>query len=304
MHLDWLPPWLFPDSETLGLSLARIALTLVAAWIVQRLGFLLVWRGERWLAKARAHSLDDASVDHGRQRARTLAQTTRHLITTLVGAAAIIHILEVFGWDVKPLLVGASILGAALGFGAQSLVRDVIAGAFILIEDQFAVGDRVEVNGQVALVEDVTLRRTRLRDFQGRLLFVPNGEMKIVVNHSRGWHVAIVDLPLAPNQDPAAISAAAERIAVDVNADEELQPHFQEQMRVLGFDRIGPEGAVLRLAARVNPGASAAIVSRAARGIALARLREAGVRTTPGVDPAIVNVSEAAPGAPPPDGTR
>lgn len=272
MLLDTLPKWLPEDLGPVGTVLVRLALTLLAAWVLQRLGFLLVRRAERLLVRA-AHG-----GEHAVQRARTLGQSARHLVTTIVAVGAFFHVLEVLGWDLRPLLVGAGILGAALAFGAQTLVRDVIAGVFILVEDQFSVGDAVEVTGQPATVEAVTLRSTRLRDWQGRLLFVPNGEMKIVINHSRGWHLAVVDLPLAVNQDLGRVLDVAAAIAADVNADPELQPNLKEPMRVLGIERLGPDGAVVRLAARTPPGAPNAIVARATRSLALVRLHEAGLR--------------------------
>src|SRR5262249_12296283 len=172
-----LPGWLAPDPQQIGLVLLRLALTVLAAFLGQRVLFLLVGRGEPWLLEA-SHS-----TGHSAQRARTLGQIFRNAVTAATFSWALVHALDILGWDVKPLLVGASILGASLGFGAQFLVRDVIAGTFIFIEDQFVVGDTIEVNGQAATVEAVTLRSTRLRDFQGRELHVPNGEMKIVVNH-------------------------------------------------------------------------------------------------------------------------
>ncbi|MCC6650310.1 MAG: mechanosensitive ion channel family protein [Candidatus Eisenbacteria bacterium] len=293
MICAFLPPWLVPDSERIAEAAVSVALTLALAWLLQRIGFLVVRRLERWMV----------SATHGReagvQRARTLGQMFRHLITTLVSAGALLHVLEIFGWDVKPLLVGASILGAALGFGAQFLVRDVIAGAFILIEDQFSVGDAIEVNGQVGTVEAVTLRSTRLRDLSGRLLFVPNGEMKIVVNHSRDWHLAAVDVPIAPNQDLERALALAEGVAGEINADEDLRSRLLEPLGVLGIERVGPEGAVLRMMARALPGAAAFDVSREARRRLMARLREAGVRVASGAEVEYVSASRAAPFAEP-----
>src|SRR6266705_4195962 len=116
---------------------------------------------------------------------------------SLITCGALIHVLAVLGWDVKPLLAGAGLLGVVLGFGAQTLIRDVIAGFFILVENQFSVGELIEVNGNAATVEDLTVRCTRLRDFNGFVHFVPNGEMKIVTNRSRGWTRIAVDLPIA-----------------------------------------------------------------------------------------------------------
>ncbi len=272
MLLDITTSWLPPDTGPVGKTLAGLALTLLAAWLLQRLGFLLVWRAERWLVRSAQGS------EHAVQRSHTLAQSARHLVTTLVGVGAFFHVLEVLGWDLRPLLVGASVLGAALAFGAQTLVRDIIAGVFILVDDQFSVGDTVEVNGQAATVEGVTLRSTRLRDWQGRLLFVPNGEMRIVVNHSRGWHLAIVDLPLAVNQDLGRVLEVAAAIAGEVNADPALAPHRLEPMTVVGIERLGVDGAFVRLVAKSLPGAGAATVAREARRIALERMRAAGLR--------------------------
>ena len=272
MLLDITSSWLPPETGPVGKTFAGLALTLLAAWLLQRLGFLLVWRAERWLVRS-AHG-SEQSV----QRARTLAQSARHLVTTIVSVGAFFHALEVLGWDLRPLLVGASVLGAALAFGAQTMVRDVIAGVFILVDDQFSVGDTVEVNGQAATVEGVSLRSTRLRDWQGRLLFVPNGEMRIVINHSRGWQLAIVDLPLAVNQDLGRVLKVAAAIADEVNADPALQPHRLEPMTVVGIERLGVDGAFVRLVAKALPGAGAATVARQGRRIALARMHSAGLR--------------------------
>jgi small conductance mechanosensitive channel len=99
------------------------------------------------------------------------------------------------------LLAGAGIVGLAVGFGAQTLVRDVIAGVFILLENQFAVGDIIEIAGKPATVEAVTVRSTTLRDYNGYVHFVPNGEMKIVTNRSRGWNRVFIDVVVAGDQD-------------------------------------------------------------------------------------------------------
>ncbi len=261
------------DPDALLTALARVGLTLVIAILVQRRAFLIVARAERLLVRAAQGQVA------ARQRARTLGQTTRNLITTVVAAGALLHVLGVFGWDVKPLVVGASILGAALAFGAQTLVRDVIAGASILIEDQFSVGDAVEVAGTVATVEEVTLRVTRLRDFQGRLLFVPNGEMKIVINHSRDWHRALVDLPIAPNQDLAHALEAANAAIAEVARHPELSGELLDPPQVIGLERVGVDGVVLRLAVRTAPGAVSATAARELRRVALEQLLRAGVRT-------------------------
>jgi moderate conductance mechanosensitive channel len=267
-----LSKWL-AELGPISAMLVRLAITLVAAWLVQRIGFLLVRRSERWVV--RSAEGEARAV----QRAHTLGQSARHLVTTLVVLGAFFYGLEVLGLDLRPLLVGAGILGAGLAFGAQTLVRDHISGVFILVDDQFSVGDSVEVNGQAATVEAVNLRSTRLRDWQGRLLFVPNGEMRIVVNHSRGgWYLAVVDLPIAVNQDLGSVLDVAAGVASEVNGHPELNQLLQQPMKVMGIERLGPDGAIVRLAGRSLPGAPGFELARQARRIALARLREAGIR--------------------------
>jgi len=243
------------------------------AWLAQRLLFLLVRRSEGWLTRAARET------GHGLQRARTIGQIFRNAATTVVFSWAVIHSLDVLGWDVKPLLVGASILGAALGFGAQFLIRDIIAGTFIFIEDQFVVGDTIEVNGQAATVEAVSLRSTRLRDFLGRELHVPNGEMKVVVNHSRGWNRAVVDLPVAPGQDLARVLRVTEAVAGEVNQDSAWRDLLVDPFAVIGLERVGTDGAILRLVARTRPGGDAARLAREARLRLLQRWEEEGIRT-------------------------
>ena len=268
-----LPQMLAFDTERGAEILLRLGLTLVAAWIAQRVLFFLVWRIETWLVRA------SRGTEHGVQRAKTIRQLLRNGITTVVMVWAVIHGLEILGWDVKPLLVGASILGAALGFGAQFLVRDIIAGTFIFIEDQFVVGDTIEVNGIAATVEEVTLRSTRLRDFQGRELHVPNGEMKMVINHSRGWQRAVVDLPVAPGQDLALALKIAETVASELNAEPPWNEMLLEPFEVMGFERSGAEGSTLRVVGRARPGGDAPRLSRELRLRLLQRWKNVGIRT-------------------------
>jgi small conductance mechanosensitive channel len=272
MFADVVNSWLPSDAGPILRLLLQFLATIVTAWLLQQMGFLLVGRIQRWLV------LKAAGSTHAVLRARTLRATGRNVVTTLVLVGSFFHVLELLGWDLRPLLVGASVMGAALSFGAQTLVRVLISGVFILIEDQYTEGEAVEVNGQAATVEDLTLRSTRLRDWQGRVVFVPNSEMKVVVNHSRGWHLAVVDLPLALNQDLGSVFEVAAAIVREVNAEPTLQPYLLEPMKVLGIERFGTGGAFVRLAAKTPPGAPGAEVSRAARRIAIARMYAAGLR--------------------------
>ena len=170
---------LIPEPEKLLDMGVSLLLTVAAAFLLWQLAYLIVGRVEKWIGRAAGRA------EGGEQRARTLGSIFRNLAVVLIVSGALVHALAVLGWDIRPLLAGAGILGVALGFGAQTLVRDVIAGFFILVENQFSVGDVIEVNGQAAKVEGLTVRCTCLRDFNGYVHFVPNGEMKVVVNRSR-----------------------------------------------------------------------------------------------------------------------
>jgi small conductance mechanosensitive channel len=143
----------------------------------------------------------------------------------------------------------------------------------------------------------VTLRSTRLRDFNGSVMHVPNGEMRIVVNRSRGWNRAIVDLPVAPGQDLDNVLRITGRVVTEINADAAWRDLLVDPFDVLGFERAGPEGAVLRVVARARPGGDAARLAREARLRLLQRWNEAGIRT--GAEP-WPRAGRPTPDAPPP----
>jgi small-conductance mechanosensitive channel len=138
---------LFPESEMLIDIGVRAGLAIVIGFRAQRTLFLVVGRSQKWIERAGKDS------QHARRRAKTVGHILRNLITTVVVVAVTLYVLSALGWDIRPLLATAGIAGVALGFGAQTLVRDVIAGMFIIFEDQFAVGDLIEVNGKAATVE-------------------------------------------------------------------------------------------------------------------------------------------------------
>ena len=250
---------LLPGSEALIDGATRIGLGIVIGFLVQRLLFLLVGRLESWVVRAGRGGVP------AQQRARTLGQILRHLCTVVVLGAVAIRSLAVLGLDVRPLLAGAGILGVALGFGAQSLVRDVIAGLFILAEDQFSVGDLIEVNGRPATVEALTVRSTTLRDFNGHLHFVPNGEMKIVVNRSRGWSRLAVDVPVPPDQDVERALDVCEKVAHEMNNDAAWRSRLLDPIVVWGLEGLSATEARIGLAVRAQPGADAPEVARELR---------------------------------------
>ncbi|HEY3216565.1 MAG TPA: mechanosensitive ion channel domain-containing protein, partial [Candidatus Eisenbacteria bacterium] len=239
---------LIPETEKLADLGLRLGLALLSGLVVQRGLFLLVGRSEAWIERV------GRGGERARQRARTIGQILRNLVTVLVGISVVIYALGVLGWDVRPLLAGAGLLGVALGFGAQTLVRDVIAGVFIIAEDQFGVGDLIEVNGKAATVESLTVRSTTLRDFHGYLHFVPNGEMKIVVNRSRGWNRLAVDVPIAADEDVDRALEVCRRVAVTMSAEPAWKTRLLDEIQVWGLESLGGQELQVRMVIRAAPG--------------------------------------------------
>jgi len=188
------------------------------------------------------------------QRARTIGSVLRSASSVLVGLVAVGTILAEFGVALGPLLASAGIVGIALGFGAQNLVRDFLSGMFMLLEDQYGVGDIVDLGAASGTVEAVGLRITTVRDGNGTVWYVRNGEILRVGNKSQGYAVAVADLPLAHNADIAQAAEIAARVATAVAEDPEVAEHLIEAPEVVGIEKVGPEGVTFRVQARTNPG--------------------------------------------------
>ncbi|MEV4493930.1 mechanosensitive ion channel family protein [Micromonospora coxensis] len=180
-----------------------------------------------------------------RQRAEAIGSVLRSMVTAFVFGIALLMVLKEFSFDLAPLLASAGIAGVALGFGAQSLVKDLIAGLFMLIEDQYGVGDTVDLGEATGVVESVGLRVTTVRDARGVLWYIRNGEIVRVGNKSQGWALVVVDLPIgfASTEEATAVLRTA---AASVAMDPELAPEIVEEPEVLGVEQMTVDGAVIR----------------------------------------------------------
>ena len=188
------------------------------------------------------------------QHVKTLAGLLYSAGTAVIIAGAFLTALPVFGFNVTPIAAVAGLASLAFGFGAQHLVRDLINGFFIIIEDQFVVGEIVRVGAVVGRVEHLTLRRTVIRDVQGAVVTIPNGEVTQVANLSRDWGQVFVDILLPPEASPDTALAALERVCAELRADAAWSPVLVDGPRALGVDSFGPAGATLRLQLRTVPG--------------------------------------------------
>jgi len=188
------------------------------------------------------------------QHVRTLAGLLYSAGTAVILVGGVLTALPEFGFTVTPLAAAAGLASLAFGFGAQHLVRDFINGFFTIIEDQYVVGETIRIGTVVGRVEHLTLRRTVIRDIQGAVVSIPNGEISQVANLSRDWGQVFVDVAIAPEGSSDEALAALERVSTELRNDAAWSPVLVDGPRVLGIETFGPNGATLRLQLRAVPG--------------------------------------------------
>ena len=187
------------------------------------------------------------------KRAKTLGNILSNVTTIVVIAIGVLMILHEFGVDISPALTGAGILGVALGFGAQTLVRDFIGGFFLILENQVRVGDVVAINGTGGLVEEINLRTTILRDEEGTVHVFPNGAINTLANRSMHFSYYVVNLPLAYGEDTDRATALMKQIADEIWKDDAYRPFILEPLEVIGVDAF--EENAVRLKVRIKTAA-------------------------------------------------
>lgn len=264
------------DWSAIGGRAAKIALVLVLAVVFLRLGTRLAGRSIRSLGTR--SPLREASP-RSEQRAETLAGVAVSMVRIVVWTVAILLILEEFSLNLGPLLAGASIVGVAVGFGAQSLVKDFFSGFFILAEDQYAVGDVITIAEQTGTVEEINLRVTRIRSTDGTVWFVPNGEIRKVGNSAKEWSRSIVDVIVPNKADLAKATAAIAEEAAALAREPAWVESVLEEPEVLGVESLGADNVTVRVATKVAPAHRAAL-AREMRSRITARLQREGMVAT------------------------
>jgi len=187
------------------------------------------------------------------QRAATVASVLRSFVSFTIFVLTALMILGELDIDLLPLVAGTSIVGVALGFGAQNIVKDFLAGMFMMLEDQYGVGDVIDFEQATGTVEAVGLRTTRLRDINGTVWYVRNGEVVRVGNKSQGYAQVVLDVPIAASVDIDAASAALREVADEMHAEDEWASVFIGEPDVQGVESITRYETVLRLVVRVRP---------------------------------------------------
>ncbi|MFJ2033451.1 mechanosensitive ion channel family protein [Streptosporangium sp. NPDC087985] len=204
--------------------------------------------------------LDAVAAERRRQRAETIGSVLRPVASIVILGTAALTVLERLSVPIAPLLTSVGIVGVAIGFGAQELVKDFIAGMFMLLEDQYGVGDVIDVGTAVGTVEAVTLRITRLRDSDGRVWYVRNGTISRVGNESQGWSRATVDVPVAYASDIPAVRDLLKNVVEDMwNEDTYRDSVMVEEPQVWGIEQISNTAIVFRISAKTIPARQAEV---------------------------------------------
>ncbi|MCY1210981.1 putative MscS family protein YkuT [compost metagenome] len=224
----------------------RIVLIVAVAWItislLQRMVRTVRLRIERRMGGA-----------EGARRAETLGRVVRYLIALVISAIAVMLVLAEVGVSLAPILGAAGVVGLAIGFGAQSLVKDYFTGFFLLFEDQIRTGDVVKIAGIGGSVEDITLRHVRLRDYDGNVHFVPNGLITSVTNMSRSFAQAVVDVGVSYREDVDEVMKLMCKVASQLRADPQHSSRILADLEMAGVERLDDSAVILRCRFKVAP---------------------------------------------------
>ncbi|HET7761206.1 MAG TPA: mechanosensitive ion channel family protein [Phycicoccus sp.] len=275
---------------TVGLRvLLTVVLAVVALWLLRR----VIDRVVATMTSKSARRLAESGVagkvlatatgmggERQRQRVETVGSLLRSMVTFVVATVASLTILALLGIPLGPLLASAGVAGVALGFGAQSLVKDFLSGVFMIMEDQYGVGDVIDTGEAIGTVEEVTLRVTRLRDASGVTWYVRNGEIIRIGNRSQGYSVALVDMPVSYREDVERVLDVIRTTTEAFGADPQWAEKLTDAPNVLGVDSITGQTVTVRVLATCLPGENFA-VQRELRVRLKAALDAAGVQGPP-----------------------
>ncbi|HEU4954257.1 MAG TPA: mechanosensitive ion channel family protein [Gemmatimonadales bacterium] len=246
--LERLAQALQVDGESLVRAGARILGIWLLAWLVYRVVALAARRIELEVDDG-----DDSVTTLRERRGQTISQLLRSVGRLLVISIALLLTFNVF-IDIGPILAGAGILGLAVSFGAQSLVKDFLSGFFILFENQFAIGDVIEAGGKSGTVEKMTLRVVILRDLKGTLHIIPNSEIKVVSNMTRGWSRAVVDVGITYEEDIDRALAVVRDEAAQFSTDKLWGAQLDGPLEVPGIESLSDSAVVIRTLIKTQPG--------------------------------------------------
>ncbi len=239
--MEKITAWLTNSGiKIFGILIGLLVLSQMSKWILK-------WM-EKWIPEK-----DTVQALEVKKRAHTLGNILRHAILIILFFLAILMILGELGIQLGPLLATAGIGALAIGFGAQSLVRDVIGGFFIILENQYRIGDVIQVAGVSGMVESLSLRRTVLRDLDGRVHTIPNGEIKIVSNLSKEWSRAVLDVGVSYRENIDQVIEILSQIGEELYREEPFKSAILEPLQILGVEQFGESQIIIRMMIKTIP---------------------------------------------------
>jgi moderate conductance mechanosensitive channel len=247
---DWLSilgPNNSAEAVILAKTILRIVLIIFVALVLKKISK----RAVRLLKS----KLSEQSVADSEEikRIDTLSMVVSYIITILIISIAAVEILHELGISIAPVLAAAGVVGLAIGFGAQSLVKDYFNGFFLLLENQIRKGDVVQISDKSGLVEEVTLRYIKMRDYEGNVHYVPNGIITTVTNMSRGFAHAVIDVGVAYKEDITKVISVMEKVGTTMFEDAQFQNKILDKLEMAGVDNLADSAVIIRCRFKVAP---------------------------------------------------
>ncbi|MGC3976213.1 MAG: mechanosensitive ion channel family protein [Nitrospira sp.] len=251
VSVETVIPWILTMSATAGIIILRVGLVLVLGYIGIRFARLGLQQLERLMILASDEP--DKRSGTAQQRAATLTGILRTIALTAIWAIVIIESLQLIGLNIAPILAGAGILGLAVGFGAQNLVRDLISGFFIILEDQVRLGDVAVINGTGGAVETITFRTISLRDFSGVVHIFPNGGITTLSNMTKDWSAFVLDMGVAYREDTDRVVEVMRTVGEGLRQDQAFGSLIIEPMEIVGVENFADSAVTIRARIKTKP---------------------------------------------------
>jgi moderate conductance mechanosensitive channel len=228
-------------------TLLRIFLIVGIAYVLNRLSKKIIGR-----LRDRLTTRNDTNIEEIK-RMNTLSMVLRYIVTTVIMAITIVEILHELGISIAPVLAAAGVVGLAVGFGAQSLVKDYFNGFFLLLENQIRKDDVVEIADKAGLVEEITLRYIKMRDYEGNVHYVPNGQITTVTNKSRDFAFAVMDVGVAYKENIAKVMQVMQTVGAELFNDPTFSPKILDKLEIAGVDNLGDSAVMIKCRFKVIP---------------------------------------------------
>ncbi len=235
------------------IQLPAILILVIATFILLRLNKFIIKKLKKTVI-GRLEDKEEIESAETAKRVETLLNIIRGVIKIVIWTMAIIILLNKLGTNIAPILAGAGILGLAIGFGAQELVRDFISGFFMLLENQLRKGDVATINGTGGLVENIQMRTTILRDFSGTTHVFQNGKINTIANMTKTWSAAVFDIGVAYKEDTDIVSGIMKKVGADLQSDPAFSAKIIDPIELFGVDKFADSAVIIKARIKVVPG--------------------------------------------------